>query len=200
MDRNTQPTPNRSDASEQWWRSQGYSGIVEYVKDNSLDKTFSDYFGLQVEDYIRCYPECANGLSLYEELTSFIHSPNASADVPNRDELELPPVKHLMTLHSRSVSVSVDEFEEALRIGVGKNDLEVGKGYIQVNSVGCRPYLWANDMRVVSIDREYFVGLNPGRHETSDFFFSTPMRSYGRDWILIECSTPLAQKLAHRTD
>ena len=109
--------------------------------------------------------------AMFKEVT-----PNEAAGLPTE-----------MKLQYRSIGLSPDQFERLKSHGVGLQDLRPGH-YVMVSDWGRQRS--ANDLHVLSVGIDHFTAHNPGREETSDFYFGKMNASdikyqLGRDYFLI---------------
>jgi hypothetical protein len=89
-----------------------------------------------------------------------------------------------MILKYRSIDLTREQFEQLKSQAVSSKDLKLGH-YIKIDNwfyFECS----ANDLHIISINEDYFVGHSPGRNETSDFYFSADARhKIDNDYFLI---------------
>jgi hypothetical protein len=92
-----------------------------------------------------------------------------------------------MKLQYRSLGLSPEQFDELQKDAVPLQDLRPGH-YIMI--ADWRRQRSANDLHVLSVNIDHFTAHNPGRDETSEFYFGTmdgklSKQQLGRDYFLI---------------
>lgn len=192
-----------------WWQQNGYDGIVDFIQKNKLEGLFEEIFSRTIEEYESESPDLSDGLSIYNDLLS---SSNSIHKVPvlscygqeDRDQEDLNTDSNsgkLEILPHRSVRVTQEEFHSGLADAVSKNNIEHGAKYIAVFRYGeTNRDCIACELRILDITSEYIKTHNPGRDETSEYYFETNKMSFGSDWYLLKPDCGLAITLKNRKD